>query len=190
MRCLPYASCLVLLSVCTVSPAPVQAEATVKVEANATVIHVSAEIDTAVNRDLAWKVLTDYTHWAEFIPDMIMSRVVSRPGEPLLIEQRGVIPWMPNFPLVVIASVQEKPKHSLRFQRVAGNLRAFEGEWRVQGRSKVRLIYRSTVEPGFPLPPQMSIEIFRHDAKAKLEAMAQEMTRRKSLAARTHSRQR
>lgn len=187
MRRQPFASCLALLSVCI--SAPVQAEATVKVEANATFIHVNAEIDTTVNRDIAWKVLTDYDHWAEFVPDMILSRVVSKAGEPLLVEQRGVVPWMPNFPLVVVASVEEKPKRSLRFQRVAGNLRGIEGEWRIQGRSKVRLIYRSTVEPGFPLPPQMSIEIFRHDAKAKLEAMAQEMARRKSLATRTHSRQ-
>jgi hypothetical protein len=42
----------------------------------------------------------------------------------------------------------------------------------------VRLIYHSTVEPGFPLPPQVTIEIFRQDAKLRLEAMAREMERR------------
>jgi hypothetical protein len=173
------ARCFLLSACLLVSPAS-QAEATVNVEASATVIRISAEIGTSVNRDTAWKVLSDYNHWAEFIPDMIVSRVVSKPGEPLLVEQRGVIPWMPNFPLVVIASVEEVPGRGLKFQRVAGNLRAMEGEWQIKGRSKVRLVYRSTVDPGFPLPPQMSVEIFRHDAKVKLEAMAQEMARRKS----------
>lgn len=171
---------LALLTVCLCGSAISRAEATVTVEANATTIHVSAEIDTTVNRDTAWKVLSDYNRWAEFIPDMQVSRVVSRPGEPLLVEQRGVIPWMPNFPLVVIASVQETPGKGLRFQRVAGNIRAIEGEWEIRGWRKARLVYRSTVEPGFPIPPQMSVEIFKQDAKAKLEAMAREMARVKS----------
>lgn len=171
---------LALLTVCLCGSAISRAEATVTVEANATTIHVTAEIDTTVNRDIAWKVLSDYNRWAEFIPDMLVSRVVSKPGEPLLVEQRGVIPWMPNFPLVVIASVQETPGKGLRFQRVAGNIRAIEGEWEIRGWRKARLVYRSTVEPGFPIPPQMSVEIFKQDAKAKLEAMAREMARVKS----------
>jgi len=171
---------LAFLTVCLCTSAISRAEATITVEANATTIRVTAEIDTTVNRDIAWKVLSDYNRWAEFIPDMQVSRVVSKPGEPLLVEQRGVIPWMPNFPLVVIASVQETPGKGLHFQRVAGNIRAIDGEWQIRGWRKARLIYRSTVEPGFPIPPQLSIEIFKHDAKVKLEAMAQEMARVKS----------
>lgn len=181
MRGWVNAARFILLISCLLASAQLRAEAKVNVEASPTVVRITAEIRTTVNRDIAWKVLSDYDHWAEFVPDMIVSRVVSRPGEPLLVEQRGVVPWMPNFPLVVIASVQETPGRGLKFQRVAGNLRAIEGEWQIQGRSRVRLVYRSTVEPGFPLPPQMSTEIFRHDAKVKLEAMAQEMARRKSL---------
>lgn len=181
MRLCGNRTSLLLLISCLFASAQLRAEATVNVEAGPAVVRISAEIRTSVNRDVAWKVLSDYDHWAEFIPDMIVSRVVSKPGEPLLVEQRGFVPWMPNFPLVVIASVQETPGRGLKFQRVAGNLRAIEGEWQIQGRSRVRLIYRSTVETGFPLPPQMSTEIFRHDAKVKLEAMAREMARRKSL---------
>lgn len=157
---------------------PAYADAEVKVEADATVIRISAEIATSVNRKTAWQVLSDYNHWAEFVPDMLVSRVVSQPGEPLLVEQRGRIPWLPAFPLVVIAQVEENPYKGLRFQRVAGNIKRLEGEWRIQGRSHVRLIYHSTVEPGFPLPPQMSIDIFRNDAKNRLEAMSREMERR------------
>lgn len=170
-----------LVACCLLAAAHTHAEAQVSVEADATRIRIEAQIVTAVNRDLAWQVLSDYDHWAEFIPDMLSSRVVSRPGEPLLVEQRGVVPWMRNFPLVVIARIEETPKRSLKFQRVAGNIKSIEGEWRIQGRSKVRLTYHATVEPGFALPPQVSVEIFRQDAKARLEAMAAEMARRKTL---------
>ena len=155
-----------------------QAEAEVQVAPDANVIHISATIPTSVDRKTAWQVLSDYNHWAEFVPDLLVSRVVSQPGEPLLVEQRGRIPWLPAFPVVVIAAVEETPNKGLRFQRVAGNIKALEGEWQIQGKFPVRLIYRSTVEPGFPLPPQMTIDIFRQDTKVRLEAMAQEMARR------------
>ncbi len=170
--------CRVVLALSCLLASAAYADAEVQVEADANVVHISAQVATGVDRKTAWQVLTDYDHWAEFVPGLLVSRVVSRPGEPLLVEQRGRIPWLPNFPLVVIAAVEETPYKSLRFQRIAGNLKAMDGEWQIQGKSRVRLIYRSTVEPGFPLPPQMSIEIFRQDAKVRLEAMAQEMARR------------
>jgi len=154
------------------------ADARVRVQANEAVISVYAEIDSRVDRDLAWAVLTDYNRWSEFIPDLHVSRVISPPGEPIRLEQRGSIPWLPNFPLVMIALVEEYPPRTIRFQRIAGNIQALVGEWQIQGKSPVRLVYRATVMPGFPMPPEASIEIFRHDAKVRLEAMAREMERR------------
>lgn len=154
------------------------ADARVRVEANEAVINVHAEIDARVDREQAWAVLTDYNRWSEFIPDLQVCRVISPPGEPIRLEQRGSIPWLPNFPLVMIALVEEYPPRVIRFQRIAGNIRALVGEWQIQGKSPVRLVYRSSVMPGFPVPPEVSIEIFRHDAKVRLEAMAREMERR------------
>lgn len=158
------------------------AEAEVQVEADANVMRISAQIATRVDRKTAWHVLSDFYHWADFVPDMRVSRAVSRPGEPLLVEQQGRMQWLPAFPLVVIAQVEEIPSIGLRFHRVAGNIKALQGEWRILGESPVHLTYRSTVEPGFPLPPQiLTIGIFRQDAKGRLEAMAVEMARRANL---------
>jgi hypothetical protein len=58
-------------------------------------------------------------------------------------------------------------------------VQSFAGEWLIEDKpEKVRLIYRAVVMPGFPMPPQVSMEIFRSDAKVRMEAMAQEMARR------------
>lgn len=175
-----WSAALVGVGLCLQTTA-VRGDARVRVEANEAVISVHAEIDTRVERDLAWAVLTDYDRWSGFIPDLHVCRVISPPGEPIRLEQRGSIPWLPNFPLVMIALVQENPPRSIRFQRIAGNIRALVGEWQIQGRSPVRLVYRSTVMPGFPMPPEASVEIFRHDARVRLEAMAREMERRAAL---------
>lgn len=171
-------SWLVLIAALCLTWRTAGAEARVRVEANDSVIRVYAEIEVRVDREQAWAVLTDYNRWAEYIPDLQVSRVISPAGEPIRLEQRGSIPWLPNFPLVMIAYVEEIPPRVIRFQRIAGNIRALVGEWHIQGRSPIRLTYRSSVIPGFPMPPEVSIEIFCHDAKVRIEALAREMERR------------
>lgn len=158
------------------------AEARIRVDTDADRIRVTAEIKTQVDRQLAWQVISDYGHWAEFVPDLQVSRVISQPGEPIRLEQRGRIPWLPNFPLVMITQVKETPQKRIQFLRVAGNVQSFMGEWQILGKNPVRIAYRSLIEPGFAMPPEVSIEIFRHDAKVRLEAMAREMARRAALA--------
>lgn len=156
-----------------------RAEASVQVENKGATLYVQAEIDTTADRKTAWAVLTDYAHWSEFIPDLVVSRVISSPGDPLQLEQRGRIPTMPNFPVVMILQAEETPNERIRFYRTAGNVQSFAGEWLIEEKSKkVRLIYRAVLIPGFPMPPQVSQEIFRSDAKVRMEAMAQEMARR------------
>jgi hypothetical protein len=158
---------------------PASAEASVQVESKAAALYVQAEIDTTADSATAWAVLTDYNRWSEFIPDLVVSRVISGPGEQLQLEQRARIPSMPNFPVVMILAVEETPQKRIRFYRTAGNVLAFAGEWLIEGKSRqVHLVYRAVVTPGFPMPPQASMEIFRSDAKVRMEAMAQEMARR------------
>lgn len=166
------------LSLAFLGGAPALADARVRVDGNAAILRVVAEISADVDRDMAWSVLTDYGRWSEFVPDLLVSRVISRPGEPLRLEQRGRIPLLPNLPLVMILAVEESPPSVIRLQRTAGNVRNLVGEWHIQGKGPVRLVYRAVVEPGFPVPPELSMDIFRAEAKTRLEAMAREMTRR------------
>lgn len=169
---------LAVLTLGLLAPATALAEAVVHIQMNAAVIQIDAEIETGVDRSTAWGVLTDYNRWAEFIPDLLVCRVISRPGEPIRLEQRGRIPQLPNLPLVMITEVAETPMKSLRFQRIAGNVKTLAGEWQIKGKKRVQLSYQAIVEPGFPMPPQLSLDIFRHDAKIRLEALAGEMARR------------
>jgi len=179
MRGLPNLVGIGLLGMMLLGPLAAWAEASVQVESKAAVLYVQAEIDTMADNETAWEVLTDYNHWSEFIPDLLVSRVISSPGDPLQLEQRGRIPTMPNFPVVMILQVEESSLKLIRFYRTAGNVLSFAGEWLIEGKSRqVRLVYRAVVTPGFPMPPQVSMDIFRNDAKVRMEAMAQEMARR------------
>lgn len=152
-------------------------EAEVRVHSRDFTIHIAAQVETRADRATAWRVLTDYPRWPAFIPSLQVSRILSAPGEPLRVEQRATLPWLPAFPLVVIAEVRETPTTAIQFRRIAGNILNLEGEWRILGNTPVRLEYRASIEPGFPMPAQVSEAIFRQDAKLRLEAMAAEMAR-------------
>ncbi len=169
----------ILLGGVLAGPLPALAEARLQVDSQGQTLQIRAEIDTRADRATAWAVLTDYDHWSDFIPDLQVSRVISRPGDPLQLEQRGRIPSLPNFPVVMILQVEETPKERIRFYRSAGNVLSFAGEWLIEGKSRnVHLVYRAVLSPGFPMPPQVSVEIFRNDAKTRMEALAAEMERR------------
>ena len=140
---------------------------------------VSGDVEVQATRALAWEALTDYEGWARFLPDLQVSRIVSR--TPLRIAQRASLPWLPGIPIVVLAEVVEQPKTKLSFSKVQGNVMFLEGEWRISGKDgALRLEYRAEVSPGVPLPANLPVELVQKDTRAKVEAMAGEILRRAS----------
>lgn len=140
-------------------------------------IRVTGVAEVRASRALAWETLTDYESWARFMPDLQISRIVSR--APLRIAQRGSLPWLPGIPIVVLADVVEHPKEQVSFSKIQGNVLFLEGEWRISGKEgALRLSYRAEVIPGFSLPANLSVELVQRDTRAKVEAMAGEILRR------------
>ena len=154
------------------------ADGAVEVTAEGATFQISARTATIVDRETAWQVLSDYGRWAQFLPNVTESRVLSRSGTSLTVKQRARIPWLADYPLEVIAQVQEIPGQGVRFRRLSGNVRSLDGAWQITGDSPVQLVYRSTVELGLPLPAQLVRRQLRRDTQAMLEAMSGEMARR------------
>jgi hypothetical protein len=140
-------------------------------------IRVSGEAEVRASRAIAWETLTDYESWVRFLPDLQISRIVSR--QPLRVAQRGSLPWLPGIPMVVLADVVEMPRERISFSKIQGNLLFLQGEWRITGKDgALRLGYRAEVIPGLPLPRNLSVEAVQDDTRAKVEAMAREINRR------------
>ncbi|WP_319418952.1 SRPBCC family protein [Pleurocapsa sp. FMAR1] len=80
--------------------------------------------------DTAWKVITDYGHYAEFLPGVISSRVVKKTGDRQVFEQINKIKTF-VFSIesrVKIATKEYYPKQ-ITFQAVGGDLKTLNGEW-------------------------------------------------------------
>lgn len=156
------------------------AEVSVQVEREEDAFNVEANLLVAVDRRVAWQVLTDYSNLASFVPGMRSSRIVSAPGEPLLVEQKGESGFLLfRVPIEVVARVEEVPFGAVRFQSVGGNLTNKRAQWDLrQHDHATRVNYRANITPGFLLPPLIGPAIVGRDVRIMVESVAREMLRR------------
>jgi len=157
-----------------------RADPEVQIERRNGVFHVRAEMPVGADAATAWQVLTDYNRLAEFVPDMRSSRVVSAPGEPLLLEQKGETSLLIfSFNIEVVLRVEETPPHGISFRAVGGNMKQMRGAWRIDAAGlPVKIGYQVEIEPGFWVPPLIGSALMRRDVRRKIDAVVQEMQKR------------
>lgn len=158
--------------------APVEPQ--VRVDRNGDYFSVTAHLAVEVDRGTAWSVITDYEHLRDFVPEMEESRVVSAPGQPLLVRQKGA--WSLfgyRIPVQIVARVDEQPMRSVRFHSVSGNVRVENGEWTIEEQGHgVAIRYRVDCDPDFWIPTVIGRMLIRRDVRDKLEGVAYEMLKR------------
>lgn len=159
---------------------PAAAQLTVQVARQEGAFQIEAGLVVAVARRVAWNVLSDYDNLARFVPGMRSSRIVSGPGEPLLLEQKGESGLLLfKVPIEVVSRVEEAPFDTIRFQSVGGNLKNQKGEWALATHDHgTRVSYRADISPGFSLPPLIGPAVVGRDVRLMLEAVEREMLRR------------
>jgi ribosome-associated toxin RatA of RatAB toxin-antitoxin module len=131
------------------------AAATIAVEVSRQADAIRIEASALLRTDIAtaWRVLTDYERYVEFIPDLRTSRVVARHDRMVTVQQSGdAALWFLRIPLDITFEIVEFPPSRLRSRAVAGSLRALESTYLLtQETSGVRLDYVGRVATGFEL---------------------------------------
>jgi hypothetical protein len=140
-------------------------------------IHASALLDADVVT--AWRVLTDYGRYAEFIPDLRESRVVARRGATIVVEQSGDARlWLLRMPLDITFEITEFPPHAVHSRAVAGSLRALDSSYVLTPASPgVRLEYTGHVTPGFVLFGPIEQYAVEQNIARQFQALADEIER-------------
>ncbi len=154
------------------------AETDVSVSKRDGVFHVQAQSTVASDRETAWRVLTDYEGYPAFVPNLALSRVVSR--EPRRVQQRGEFGIL-FFSREVYATfeIQEWPRTRILFRALEGNVKILETEVNLEDEGQSQVIrYRSTIKPDFWVPPLIGTPIIRSSIFRKLQAVAEEVERR------------
>jgi ribosome-associated toxin RatA of RatAB toxin-antitoxin module len=174
----------VFLIVALAHGAALAQEINIRAEREGSFVTVSAWVVMRADQRIAWAVLSDYDHLAKFIPDMKTSRVLSRDGNKLRVEQKGDVGFFfYREPVNVILEVLEDPPRRITARAVEGNVRTLETRYDLQpADSGVRLDYSGRFEPNFAIPPLIGMPLVRRLIERRFRAMVEEIQRRDDLA--------
>ena len=141
-------------------------------------VEASAEFDAGA--ELAWAVLTDYDRLAEFIPGMNQSRVVSRDGHAVVVDQSGEASLLFfTFPIQVRLAIEEQPYDRIESRAISGNFRELSGNYRLEVRgTRLLLRYSGRMTPDFAVPPLIGTLLVRKTVAKRFRAMVDEILRR------------
>lgn len=186
----PRLAALLALAVCVAPCAPAAAQAIgLETYRQGEAVNVYAEVRLDVDPKIAWDVLSDYDHLAEFVPDMSYSRVLSRDGNKVTIEQKGEFGVLFfRQPIELKLEIVETPHRTIVARAVGGSFREMTGRYdldRVEG-GGVRIGYAGHFVPAFPLPTFFGIIGVRHTAASQLSALVDEIVRRDARARSGH----
>lgn len=152
----------------------------IDVATHADTIEIEASALLNADADNAWRVLTDYEHYVDFIPGLQESRVVGRKGATVTVKQSGdVVLWLLHMPLDVTLEITEIAPTRLDSRVVAGDLRTLNSHYALtpQGNG-VRLEYVGKLDSGFVLFGPVERLAVKQNIARRFQALADEIERR------------
>lgn len=139
---------------------------------------VHAAIDIAQPPDRVWTVMTDCARMLHFVPGLESCRVVEADPQGRWDVREHKLNWawfMPNIRTVFRADY-ERPR-TIKFRRVAGDLKRSDGEWQLVARDGgrgTRLIYRAIIAADIPAPDFIVVAAMRKDMTTVLAQLRAE----------------
>lgn len=144
------------------------------------VIEVRAVATLLASPRVAWQVLTDYDRYSSFIPDLQVSRVVSREGSKLVLEQKGDMRflWF-RIPHEVRLSVTESPPAVVEARLISGTVRAMEGRYEVRSEGNgAKLTYAGRIVPDEEHRGLLDSTVIRANVSRQFNALVKEIEQR------------
>lgn len=142
-------------------------------------IDIRASAVLAADAGTAWRVLTEYNRYTDFIPDLRLSRVVARRGSTVTVEQSGdAALWLFKVPLDITFEVREIPPDRLQSRAVAGSLRTLTSSYTLTPvKMGTRLEYFGRIEPGFAFLGDIEKAAVERNVARQFQALADEIER-------------
>jgi ribosome-associated toxin RatA of RatAB toxin-antitoxin module len=145
---------------------------------DAVVIEASAVL--RADAATAWRVLTDYDRYAEFIPELRSSHIVARVGASVTVEQSGDAgSWLWRIPLHVTYRITEFPPYRIQSNATSTLFRALESTYRLTPSGLgVRLDYAGHLAPRTALFAPVEEVAIRQSVVRQFRALADEIENR------------
>lgn len=166
------------------SPAALAATVTVNAERGVDTIDVRGSAVLKADAATAWRVLTDYDRYTDFLPDLRSSHVVSRRGAVVTVEQTGDAGlWLLKVPVHITFEIDEIAPNRLQSRAVAGTLRALTSCYVLTPVAQgTRLDYVGRVAPGFELFGQIEQTAVEQSVARQFQALGRDRASRRASA--------
>ena len=137
--------------------------------------------------DAAWQVLTDYNHFAQFLPGVASSELIESNGDRRIFEQINKIKTL-VFSIksrIRIASIESYPQ-TITFKAIEGDLKTLNGKWTLEPVSdypsappdKVLITHQVRVKPAKTTSDSLFYGIYEDRLEETLAAIKQETEKR------------
>lgn len=142
-------------------------------------------VETTV--DDAWRVLTDYENFAEFLPGVASSELVENNGDRKVFEQISKIKTLVfSVKSRVKVAITESYPAQIEFKAVEGDLQSLDGKWTLEPVSpypsappdRVLITHKVSVEPEKSLGDRFFFDIYENRLQETLEAFKIEVEKR------------
>lgn len=136
---------------------------------------IRAAIDIAAPRSAVWQVMVDCGLAPKLSPSLKSCRVLERDPQGRWdvrenVSRRTIVPAVRN-----VYRQDYAPPDRITFRRMDGDLKSFEGEWRLlQVGDKVRVTYEARVTAPFAVPQWMARMALRSEVPVALLALRRE----------------
>ena len=142
---------------------------------------ISARGEVAASPAAVWRVLTDYERMAEFVPDLHSTRVLSRRGDEVILEQFGearLLFFRRQIRLLV--RVHEQPISQIDIDLLDGDMKLYRCSWQlapVPETGGTRVSYSGSVAPKFYVPGMLGTNMVRNDIEKMMTAVMRRLDR-------------
>ena len=152
---------------------------TINTERRGDMIDIRASALLRADAATAWRVLTDYNRYTEFVPDLRSSRVTARRGATVMVEQSGDARlWQLHIPIEITFEITEIPPYLLHSRAVAGSLKWLVSSYTMAPtRYGLRLDYVGHVIPGWEFLGQIEQSAIQQNIARQFQALADEIER-------------
>ncbi|MGJ9416336.1 SRPBCC family protein [Massilia sp. CMS3.1] len=125
--------------------------------------------------DVVWRILTDYNHLADYLPNLKSARVVSRNGDRVIVEQQGAAHFLFFSQTIrLVVQVHERAPDRIDISLIDGDMKVYRASWELSplaGAAGTRVVYHATIEPKFDVPGVIGTSVVRKDIAKMMAAV-------------------
>ena len=123
---------------------------------------------------VVWRILTDYNHLADYLPNLKSTRVLSRNGDTVIVEQLGAARFLFfSQPIRLVVQVNERAPDRIDIRLIEGDMKVYRASWELTplaGATGTRVVYSATIVPKFDVPGIVGTNVIRNDIARMMAA--------------------